>query len=48
MSVKNEGGTITSSDWHDLATRVIENYTYYPVAMYDLTKVIRPYHFLHS
>ncbi len=43
MSVKNEGGTITSSDWHDLATRVIENYTYYPVAMYDLTKVIRPY-----
>ncbi len=43
MSVKNEGGTITSSDWRDLATRVIENYTYYPVAMYDLTKVIRPY-----
>ena len=43
MSVKNEGGTITSKDWHDLAVKIIDEYTYYPVAMYDLIKVIRPY-----
>lgn len=42
MSVNN-GGTITSDDWHDLALKVIDSYTYYPVAMYDLLKVIRPY-----
>jgi len=43
MSVKNEGGTITSSDWYDLANKIIEAYNYYPVAMFDLLKVIRPY-----
>lgn len=43
MSVKNEGGTITSSDWHSLASKIVDSYTYYPVAMFDLLKVIRPY-----
>lgn len=43
MSVKNEGGTITSNDWHDLSLKIIDSYTYYPVAMYDLLKVVRPY-----
>lgn len=43
MSVKNEGGTITSSDWYALANRIIEAYTYHPVAMFDLLNVIRPY-----
>lgn len=43
MSVKNEGGTITSHDWYLLANQIIEAYTYYPVAMFDLLKVIRPY-----
>ncbi len=43
MSVKNDGGTITSNDWHNLATKIIDSYNYYPVAMFDLLKVIRPY-----
>lgn len=43
MSVKNEGGIITSNDWYTLANKIIESYTYYPVAMFDLLKVIRPY-----
>lgn len=43
MSVKNEGGTITSSDWYALANKIIEAYTYHPVAMFDLLNVIRPY-----
>lgn len=43
MSVKNEGGTITSSDWYALANRIIKAYAYHPVAMFDLLKVIRPY-----
>ena len=43
MSVKNDGGTITSSDWYALANKIIEAYTYHPVAMFDLLNVIRPY-----
>lgn len=43
MSVKNEGGTITSNDWYNLANDIIDAYKYYPVAMFDLLKVIRPY-----
>jgi len=43
MSDKNEGGTITSLDWYNLALRVTESYEHYPVAMFDLLKVIRPY-----
>lgn len=43
MSVRNEGGTITSQEWRDLANKIIEAYNYYPVAMFDLLKVIRPY-----
>ncbi len=43
MSVKNEGGTITSADWFDLAGKIIDAYDYNPVAMYDLLAVIRPY-----
>ncbi len=43
MSDKNAGGTITSDDWYDLALKVTDGYKYYPVAMYDLLNVIRPY-----
>jgi len=43
MSIRNEGGTITPHDWYNLAKKVIDSYTYYPVAMFDLLKVIRPY-----
>lgn len=43
MSVKNEGGTITSRDWYNLANKIIEAYRFHPVAMFDLLKVIRPY-----
>lgn len=43
LSVKNEGGTITSTDWYNLANKIIEAYTYHPVAMFDLLNVIRPY-----
>ncbi len=42
MSNKN-GGTITSNDWYELALKVTDGYAYYPVAMYDLLKVVRPY-----
>ena len=38
-----KGMNKTSSQWHDLAERVIDSYTYYPMAMYDLLKVIKPY-----
>ncbi len=43
MSDTNDGGTITSDDWYNLALKVTESYKYYPVAMYDLLNVIRPY-----
>lgn len=43
MSVKNEGGTITSSDWYALANKIIDAYRFQPVPMFDLLKVIRPY-----
>lgn len=43
MSVQNEGGTITAHDWYELANKVIDAYRFYPVAMFDLLKVIRPY-----
>jgi len=42
MNVDN-GGTITPHDWFELANDIIDAYTYYPVAMFDLLKVIRPY-----
>ncbi len=38
-----EMDTITSDDWYDLAIKIIENYTYYPMAMNDMLKVIKPY-----
>ena len=34
---------ITSDDWYNLALNIISNYTYYPMAMDDLLKVIDPY-----
>ena len=34
---------ITSDDWYNLALEIISNYTYYPMAMNDLLKVITPY-----
>ena len=30
-------------EWYDLALRVIDSYTYYPMAMNDLLKIIKPY-----
>lgn len=35
--------TPTSSDWKELAIKIIDAYTYYPMAMVDLLKVIAPY-----
>lgn len=43
MSVKNQGGTITSNDWATLARKIITAYEHHPVALFDLIKVIRPY-----
>ncbi len=43
MGDESSGGTITSKDWYNLALKVTESYKYYPVAMYDLLKVIRPH-----
>ncbi len=33
----------TSEEWHQLAEKIITSYTYYPNAMYDLLKLIKPY-----
>ena len=33
----------SSAKWHELASKIIDAYTYYPNAMYDLLKVIKPY-----
>lgn len=33
----------TSADWKELAKKIIDTYTYYPMAMVDLLKVIEPY-----
>lgn len=33
----------TSADWKELAKKIIDAYTYYPMAMVDLLKVIEPY-----
>ena len=35
--------SITSEDWYKLALKIIDNYTYYPMAMNDMLKVIKPY-----
>lgn len=40
---KQKGDQITSADWLKLAKRVISTYTYYPMAMTDLLRVINPY-----
>lgn len=40
---KQKGDQITSADWLELAKRVISTYTYYPMAMTDLLRVITPY-----
>ena len=33
----------SSAEWHELADKIIDAYTYYPNAMYDILKVIKPY-----
>ena len=33
----------TSADWKELAKKIIDVYTYYPMAMVDLLKIIEPY-----
>ncbi len=33
----------SSDDWYKLALKVIDNYTYYPMALSDLLEVINPY-----
>ena len=35
--------SITGDDWYNLSLKIIDNYTYYPMAMNDLLKVIKPY-----
>ena len=38
-----EMDNITIDDWYDLALKIIDNYTYYPMAMDDMLAVIKPY-----
>lgn len=38
-----EMDSITTEDWYQLALNIIDNYTYYPMAMNDMLKVIKPY-----
>ena len=33
----------SSDEWHELADKIIDAYTFYPMAMNDLLKVIKPY-----
>lgn len=40
---RSVGGMTTSTDWYELAKKIVEAYEYDPVPMYDLLKVIRPY-----
>lgn len=35
--------TTTEEQWYNLALKIIDNYTYYPMAMNDMLKVIKPY-----
>lgn len=35
--------TITTDDWYQLALNIISNYTYYPMAMDDLLRIVTPY-----
>lgn len=43
INLYKEQGNKTSSDWKELAIKIIDAYTYYPMAMVDLLKVIAPY-----
>ncbi len=40
---KAMGEAATSEDWYQLAKKVIDAYTYYPPASYDLIQVIKPH-----
>lgn len=40
---KQKGDQVTSANWLEFAKRVISTYTYYPMAMTDLLRVINPY-----
>ena len=40
---KQKGDKVTSANWLEFAKRVISTYTYYPMAMTDLLRVINPY-----
>ncbi len=42
-SYKADGANKTSADWRDLCLRIIDAYTYYPMAMDDLIRAIKPY-----
>lgn len=38
-----EMDSASENDWYHLALKIIDNYTYYPMAMNDMLKVIKPY-----
>lgn len=42
-SYKADSANKTSADWRDLCLRIIDAYTYYPMAMDDLIRAIKPY-----
>ncbi len=42
-SYKADSANKTSADWRDLCIRIIDAYTYYPMAMDDLIRAIKPY-----
>lgn len=43
ITIYKELGNKTSTDWKNLALKIIDVYTYYPMAMVDLLKLIEPY-----
>ena len=42
ITIYKEIGNKTSTDWKNLAKKIIDAYTYYPMAMVDLLKLIEP------
>lgn len=43
INVYKSAGDKTSEEWKELALKVIDAYTYYPMAVVDLLKLIEPY-----
>lgn len=43
INIYKQQGNKTSAEWKKLAKKIIDSYTYYPMAMVDLLKLIEPY-----